>query len=256
MSFFILTINVRIFKFYVKIEKSLVNYIYGVNNLIIMVMIKINFVGKSTYSHSKFSIEAKKYGVSRGMPYRIARTLNFGDKIYLATWNYSDTVPDLERRGLKRIGTATIFGYFIINGLNTDNDVVSRIQDKLDVVSQYDMEGVKIIRGCGSYDLGICCIVTNTLQECCDLIHEEEPKTKIFLAGKFVAINPKVIIENIKFSRTLLKYETPERNNSLTNTPDNSDENTISGISDYERKQYYSKAEKEAEKTNTLDKFF
>lgn len=220
-----------------------------------MPTIKINFPGKSTYPSGKFIKEAKTFGVSRGMPYRIARTLNFGDIIHLASWDYSKTVPDLERRGIKRIGTGKIFGYFIITGLNTDNDVVSKIKDKLDVVSEYDMNGAKVIRGCGSYDLGVCCVVTNTLQECCDLIHEEDPKTKIFLSGRFVEINPSIIIEDIKFSRTLLKVEMSKNIPPISNITNDGEENTISGISDYERKQYYSKAEKEAEKTRTLDEF-
>jgi len=71
-----------------------------------MVMIKINFVGKSTYSHSKFSIEAKKYGVSRGMPYRIARTLNFGDKIYLATIQIPNFYDFLFKGGEKENSTS------------------------------------------------------------------------------------------------------------------------------------------------------
>lgn len=214
---------------------------------------KIIYVGKKVYSIEEYTSEAKRIGVSRILPQRIIRNISFGDRVHLASWDYKETKET--EHGLSRLGDATIFGYFTVTGINTDSKIIEAIMPNLKVIDTIDMAGQPVERECGTYELGVCHIVTDTLQEIMDLIHEINPKAKCFITGQFTELKENIIMSQMRFSRSILKTEIkiPKRDSKgrfLPKTSETIDDSAVTGINNYSPKYRYKKGEKESRDNN------
>ncbi len=138
----------------------------------------LHFIGKATYSEELFKAEAKKYGVNRALPPRLALKLKPGDIILLA---------------FKERDYARVFGYMVVDGYTISSNV-------LDMLGKYGQPGlectsVDIIekRGCGDIRIISVCTpqskweyFTEKLKNIVDSLNN----VKIFVHGKFYELTP------------------------------------------------------------------
>lgn len=138
----------------------------------------------------------------------------------------------------KTDGTARVFGYFIITGLNikASEEFKAQLIAKLNV-TESNMLNTKVVRRCGSYVIGVSNVITNSIKEVIEraelLAEQTGEKIKFFVAGRFKPID--FIVEHINFSRTLIQIEAP-------GLPESEIEKaTVSHIIDYNKRTYIKK---------------
>ncbi len=127
-------------------------------------MIWLHWIGAAYYTIPSFIAEAEKMGVSRRVPTRDLKKMNWGDKIYCVT---------KEKKGLK---DPIIFAYFIVEqiyGIQT-KDLPDEIRPKVYYVDEArDLQTEE--RGCG--DLvpgGIYAMTTATVEDLSDYAAEPQ----------------------------------------------------------------------------------
>lgn len=193
---------------------------------------KLHYIGRSTYStNKKFINESKKYGIQRSFPINIIRhqIKQFGKEIYLGQWKFTHQ-PDGETT---RLGNATVFGKMQITGLTLPAETGKKIFGKIKNVKLQEPKCVN--RECGKYIVVVIIFTTKTLIEILDLIEEKIGKTKIFLTGNFIELNPNILLENMAFSRTLVNvFMNPTNTTEIT-------EKEITFIKDYQQTKYHPK---------------
>lgn len=229
-----------------------------------MTIYNLHYVGQGLYSIAQFESEAKEHGVARAMPARIIQTLKWGEPVLLAQW-----VPDREaqqasrttqtlldgqkgKATYKRIGSALVFGYFNVTGLNmnvvgTDSELARfMLKQRLDVIRVQAFEGGKqIARRCGSCTIGATFFVQDSIESIMRKAAEIEKELgtvrfKWFVTGSYTAI-PHVTLEPAKFSRGVVKVEVE---GDLFMLP-GAFQQSVSFMLDYERKIYQPKEAQE-----------
>lgn len=215
----------------------------------------LNFIGERIYTVESFIAEAKKLGVNRGMPLKQIKTMKFGDKILLATFDQKlgQTEQQLSFEGFeaeqkkfdgrknKKDGTAKVFGYFTVSGLNlrASDAFKEELTKQLDVVESKDNNAL-YQRGCGSYLLGTSYIITNTLEEVVSKIEklmlERNESVKVFITGAFTELNAE--ISPINYSRSVIAVDIVEE------IPFEEVINVIGYIYNYEKRLYIKKYDK------------
>ncbi len=220
-----------------------------------MTIYNLLYVGQGLYSVPQFEAEAEKHGVARAMPARIVKTLKWGDSILLAQW-----VPDREKQRdsrqtqttlegqegtvhYKRFGSANVFGYFNVTGLNMGNvpdEAKKALTSMLRVVRIQDHGpgGMPVTRRCGSYVVGSTAFVDDTIEEILTKAAEVEQamdvKFKWFVTGPFTKID-EIVLDPAKFSRGVVKVEVEGY------LPEGEFEPGVSFVYDYKRKMYQPK---------------
>lgn len=203
----------------------------------------LHFVGKGLYSKEEFVVECEKYGANRTFPEWVIKRMRWGDKILLAQYE-----ADKDKENGKSLdqGRATIFGYYIIYGLNLDkwenDEFRQRLICQLHIAS-VNYEGRTVKRKCGSYSIGASYVVLDELKDIIEKIEQLEKemgiKVKIFVGGSFHHFPIKELYP-IKFTRTgfYIELDTPLEGEIK--------DKTVSFIGNYKQKKYLLKAEKEA----------
>ncbi len=203
----------------------------------------LHYIGKGLYTRKTFETEARKYGVSRAIPIKIAKSMKWGEKIFLAFFE-----------GLKEDCTeqeALVFGYFTIDKVNYQlpDELRDKFLSQLDVVHHEDYtkggsEGLGVSRKCGSYSIASSTTVTNSLQECLEkyeqicLKHGINPK--IFLQGDYCPIEPIRVFA--PFTRSVARLELPINGVGESKEP----EKAAQQIKDYKKNHYMPKRAKRA----------
>lgn len=166
----------------------------------------LHYIGNGTYTIHAFEREARKYGVSRAFPAKLLKHFKWGDRILLAVWERDTSKQD-------KLGRAVIFGYFYITGLRYVGEGLAEEVHKdprlrvIEVVNSTEV----VSRGCGSYTVGGYSVVTNSLEELVEIVEEAAKRKgipyKLFLEGEYVPLQCRVILEDVKFSRGLVKVD-------------------------------------------------
>lgn len=180
----------------------------------------LHFIGKSAYNEKLFIKEAKKLGVSRALPFPIAKNL-YGKLLLLA---------------FKTEEGAKVIGYTIVSGYTIPSSILTEALAKAEInPCDYKVvsgDGCAITRGCGSYVVTASVYMDNdeNLQKVLEVLAEiyKEKKFKVFVNGAFYPI--KSFIVQAKFTRSVT---TVELNDELANVlPKNA---IIQGVDEYER---------------------
>ena len=227
-----------------------------------MTIYNLLYVGK-LYSVARFEAEAEKHGVARALPAPFVGKLKWGDPIMLAQWEPNQEAQRESRTtqmtvegqkghvSFKRIGSAKVFGYFHVTGLNMSvvgggstadlaKDALSR---KLRIV-RFVVGPGRVDRVCGSYGISSTAFVEDTLEEIMAKAKEVEQsmgvKFKWFVAGRYVRIDDPVVLDPCQFTRGVLKVEV---DGDLL--PQGEFEPGINFIFDYKRKLYAPKEEEQ-----------
>ena len=220
----------------------------------IMEKIPIHYIGQRVYSISSFINEASKYGVSRALPKGIVKGFKAGDRILLAVW---------KRGGGKdrKSGTAVVFGYMVVEGINVDSGVADIVKKGLNVVS-YSSGGFMVERGCGSYRVTSTMTVSNSIGEIVDKVTEVERekgvKIKVFLEGRFVPFEQFFEVADVPFSRSIVYVDVGKVPKDVVDKVFGSSDlgkkvSEIIAISGYKQDKYRPK--KQRKETLTLDRF-
>jgi len=223
---------------------------------------QLHFIGNKLYQKDIFIAEAKQVGINRCLPFNLILHRTWGEKIllgiYTANSNYKEeqvkilnekaikagknkiyTPDEIDGRKNRTQGTAEVFGYFIVSGINiqASNDFKQALMAQLDIVQTTEVNNT-IQRQCGSYIIGTSSIVKNTIEDITrkteQLSLERKEKIKLFIAGEFRELN--LTLTPINYSRTLISTditEIPEEK--LLNT------NKVSFIYDYKKRTYLTK---------------
>lgn len=217
------------------------------------------YVGK-LYSIARFEAEAEKHGVSRALPAPVVGTLAWGDSIMLAQWQPDHEAQKASRAmqmtveggeghiTFKRIGSAKVFGYVGVTGLNMDAppEAKAALASKLKIVRtvEYEPGGMQVSRECGSYGIGATHYVADTIAEIIEKAKDIEKEMgvtfKWFVAGRYVRIDDPVVLDPCKFTRGVLKVDV---DGDLLSGGDF--EPSINFIDGYKRQRYARKEEKQ-----------
>jgi len=120
-----------------------------------MAKVKVHYVGKGVYEPKEFIKEAQELGVSRAFPTAFLKgKIEFGDKIYTAQWTKTGQkeFQDRQYTETKNVGTALIFGYFVVEGVNLPAGVSDFVADSVGA-SASTTKRIKVKRKCGKYDV-------------------------------------------------------------------------------------------------------
>ncbi|MCW1309779.1 MAG: hypothetical protein QXP04_03720 [Candidatus Nanoarchaeia archaeon] len=183
----------------------------------------LHFIGNSTYSLELFIKEAKKYGISRALPFYLIRKFRSQDIILLA-------VKDGEE--------AKVFGYMIVEGFSVPSELLEKILNETGAKFRIEVKNEQISRGCGSYVLTKVAYIEEGFEKVVEKLSEEYKvnKFKSFINGRLKLIKPFNL--KIKFFRGIKYVDIPEEYSSEFVTP------KISGISRYVHRGYTSEKEK------------
>ena len=217
--------------------------------------IRIHYIGKGLYDINSFKKEAKKYGVARALPSTIIKTLKWGDKIYLATYE-------------KSRGVAIIFGYFIIQGINYNGSErlkqAVRSDERLKVVHE-QYSGREVKRRCGSYQIGSVTYVDNELKELVEIIEDNavietekaviKEQFKIFVTGRFYE-TPLIQVE-APFSRSIVKIPVSKLGSNVLFKVEGETVKTrsLASINDYKQRKRLTKKDKAVFESKGLTAF-
>ncbi len=192
----------------------------------------VHYIGKGVYSKKLFIEEAKRYGVSRAMPWNIAKNLEPGTVILLAIHSGRKAEQ----------GKAEVFGYMVVDGYNLPPNII----DLAGINVECEDRDESVTRGCGSYTVTKECKVREDWGEAVkklDKIYKQTP-FKVFVTGAFKELYPPIIIENAKFSRSVVNIELPDKAKARLKSL--GVESVMREITGYHRIRYRSKKEKQA----------
>jgi hypothetical protein len=187
-----------------------------------------HFIGEKRYSAESFVAEADRYGISRNIPARQLRGIQFGDVINLMLWDGTQAV---------------LFAQFVVSQvLIRDTEISAEVGDKL--VNEGRAEpggrgGEPVHRACGSYISGGGVIInqeTATVREIVDLAErlaseKGDRKIKFMVGGKISHQFPEPIPlgnHGPTFSRGFIKYST-----GLRDQPMRGENIEMKGVADY-----------------------
>jgi len=198
-------------------------------------MYNLIYIGKATYQKREdFIKEAKESGVNRCMAKMFIKNLNWGDKIFVA---------DYDRP------IATVYGYFTVDSINfSTEDRLEGFHDELNKLLSVEKEikpeePIRVYRRCGSYLLKQQTIIKNSISDLMDkatnLELEMEIRVKAFISGEYHDC-PEVELSPLQFSQGLLKVDESKLSRPAEHTKK---DKIIGRLGDYQRKQYYRKAE-------------
>jgi hypothetical protein len=216
----------------------------------------LHYAGSNLYPKEVFIKEVEKYGVNRCLPINIIQSLKWGDKIFLAIYKPKEVgiitdlqgkqSPAFDGRKNKKEGTAEIFGYFVISGLNiiASSEFKKTLTSQLDIVESKEVNQT-VQRQCGSYIYGSSHTVNNSIEDIIKKAKELNKteqfaleKIKFFVAGQFYPLN--LIIEPINFTRTVIPVEITK----YLTAEDIINSKVLGTIEEYNKRCYIKKYEK------------
>ncbi|MEM3426087.1 MAG: hypothetical protein QXW42_04310 [Thermofilum sp.] len=208
----------------------------------------LHYVGKQLYSIESFMREASKLGVSRALPMSLIKSLSWGDQIMLAIY--------FEKKfDQSKIGCAKVFGYFTVESVRHaewTKEMADELARSLNVVGEKFLD-VFVERRCGCYTIGYSVFVTNSLKDIINkaqMIEERRGiRGKWFIEGRF-AKTPEIVLEDVKFTRGLLKIDIDLDISSLGITG-----GAVVYSYNYVQRRYIKKAEKQMFLSRNLDNY-
>lgn len=144
----------------------------------------------------------------------------------------------LDKRKNKKGGTANVFGYFQVNGINiqASDEFKHVLMSQLDIVSTNDNQ-TKVQRQCGHYTIGTSNVIKNSIEDIVDkaftLSSEKGEKVKFFISGQFSEL--KASIHPVNFSRSIVEVDIDD-----TLLPEEATLN-VNFIYDYDKRRYIKK---------------
>ena len=189
----------------------------------------LHYVGRSLYHRDNiYKYEFRHHGVQRAIPFNVLKSLHFGDPILLAWYN-------------RESETATIFGYFIIDGMvnNLPPKIREQLLETLDI-TDIDSTPRKIERACGSYTIGVIITINETIQSLVEKIQQvcekngiDPSKYKWFIHGPFHPLPEPIHLYPINFTRGYMRVDIEDFSLTPTETPHH-----IYWIYDYKQRSY------------------
>ena len=207
---------------------------------------KIHYVGKGVYSIPTYIEEAKRLGVSRAFPKRFVKNIEFGQKILLSTWTFTETQKVKDRHGwenIKRFGTAKIFGYFVVEGINLPASIMNQLIPKMEIIDIFDSKDT-IVRECGTYVVLAGAYVKDNIEKIMELAEELDEKVKYFITGTFYELD-QFEVEDMLFARTLVDFPENEEELPETNGDGTQEDVNLKFIDNYQRFSYKPKTKTE-----------
>lgn len=214
----------------------------------------LHYIGhgpRGVYTPARFVAEATKIGVNRSIPARWLRGMQWGESVLLGTWDGKKDREGHRKDPNDREGTASIFAYFILTGLNlsASKDCKKMILKNLHIVETVERETTRVERACGSYEIGATSYVKETIAEIVaigeEIAEKRGEKIKWFIGGPIRALKEYVTLDPAKFTRTILNVSTQV---SLTEGLDGDGEVRTGGVSfvfSYELRKYVRRADRE-----------
>jgi len=206
---------------------------------------KVHYVGKGVYSIASYIEEAKRLGVSRAFPKRFVKNIEFEQKILTATWKFEETRTVKDRHGwdnIKRFGTATVFGYFVVEGINLPASIMNKLIPQMDIIDIFDSKET-IIRECGTYVVLAGAYVKDNIEKIMELAEELDEKVKYFITGTFYELD-QFNVEDMLFSRTLVNFPENEEDLPEQNGEGIHEDVNLQFIENYKRFSYKPRAPK------------
>ncbi len=182
----------------------------------------LHYVG-GLYTPEKFIKEAKRIGISRRIPLRNLKSLQWGDEVLCAEWKpwtavtYAGGETKEHSAGFKS-GDARIFCSFIIRHVFVENPEVNkalqeilRAQGKITDYLPQPIGGGRVERECGVYYTGGEILTSASISEIYQILQSLDPKTKVMIGGELKSVyDPPVVVSGVPFTRTLLQIEKKE----------------------------------------------
>lgn len=175
-----------------------------------------NLYGRNGKGYQGFIEEARKIGINRCFRAEMVRGMVWGMPILLGSYDCLSKVRDDAGKVVSKESNTEVFGYFRISSINYSCSPLLRvlIANKLDVRAVVSSKPVRVSRSCGSYTLGGCMVVNNSIKELVDigekLAKETGEKIKWFVGGSLVEFFEPKVFPNLAFSRSAVKVEWDE----------------------------------------------
>lgn len=204
----------------------------------------LTLVGHGLYNEKVFAEEGHKLGVQRAVQYGVLSHMKWSDPIFFGVHSGGEN-----RKG----GQVKIFGKSYISGIsyNLPPEIKEKVVARLHVTSTIDAAGLEN-RQCGSYFAAGGVEVTDSIEEIVGIISDVcklsklEPRSfKYFIRGSFYKVAPEQVIESSLF-RGMKKIAIPE------GPKENVIKRSVIGLTDYARRTYLRKKEREALKSEKL----
>jgi len=206
----------------------------------------VHYVGGRVYANpDRFAREAKRLGVARAIPKPFLRKLKWGATILLAKWAVREA--DRKRRA-GRMGSAEVFGYFHLTGVNIAASPEAREKiHRLIKTEREEVRAVKVERECGSYVVVFVSFTNEPLSRIVEAAEAVERDTgehiRLFMTGGFVAIEPHVTLEPIGFTRSVTTTFIQTR--AYAPFVDPPGEREVAWVLDYSQRRYVKKRDRE-----------
>jgi len=214
----------------------------------------IHYVGKGLYSPEDFKKEAEKLGVQRAIPFAQIKKFHWGDTVLLAQYQKV-------RKNDEEIGEATVFGYFMVNGVtcNYPPEMMKALTGKLRVSSCITLSTPRYERRrCGGYSIGATYSVEDTIEEIAEKMKEtcmefeaSPNEFKYFLKGIFHELDSPITFSPAKFTRGYMRIETD-----IEIRGAREDTGELRFIYSYQRRKYLSRKERGALKNSVIEAYY
>lgn len=225
-----------------------------------MTLVNLTFAGSRLYTPDKFESEAARIGIARALPAFALKNLSYGDVVLLATFKgrRDGNGKALIDNGGKpvRLGAADAWGYFFVNGINirASEELHAELLDRLHVVRS-ETRAEKVERECGSYEITSVSYVRESIREIVELAEEIAARTgekvKWFVTGtQFRPLAPHVSIEDLPFTRTLVKVDLEEWSPFVTPKEAEEDGRPLAFIGSYASRRYRKMSDDERAASN------
>jgi len=149
----------------------------------------LHFIGSYYYSISKFSKEAKRYGVSRRISLNLLKKMDWGDIVLLAQGN--------------RKNSAKIFGYFKISNITAQG----LLQKCPDLIMNFEATGGNLIkRQCGEYYVTGIALVKKDVKVS-EIAERLEKVDKAMIGGDLVLLEKPITVKLLTFQQGFRRFD-------------------------------------------------
>jgi hypothetical protein len=176
---------------------------------------KLLYVGKS---YPNFVKEATRLGVTRNIPLKDLKKVAWGEEVLCAQFEWNGEHHEgTEKRPWKREGDAHLLCSFAVRNVLIKDPAISKALNQKIWEGDYIREvieggDVEVERACGSYTMGVGCVVTCDIETIYLLLREVEvelgKKAHVMIGGPVWEVFEAIKMKDAKFSRGLIDLNT------------------------------------------------